>query len=119
MPLSRCLTLYVRVVEQAHARAYKPITQLHSTAASVRVHARTGVDNIDCAAATRRGIVVINTPGGNTISAAEHTCSLICALANNVAQVEDDCMRARAFAAAHKHVAHALLEHPYLRYLCK
>jgi len=35
--------------------------------------AGTGVDNIDVNAATRRGIIVMNTPGGNTISAAEHT----------------------------------------------
>ena len=37
------------------------------------VRAGVGVDNIDVAAATRRGIVVMNTPGGNTISTAEHT----------------------------------------------
>lgn len=48
--------------------------------------AGTGVDNIDCNAATKRGIIVMNTPGGNTISAAEHTCALIASLARNVAQ---------------------------------
>ena len=32
-----------------------------------------GVDNVDVDAATRRGIIVMNTPGGNTISTAEHT----------------------------------------------
>lgn len=47
--------------------------------------AGTGVDNIDCEAATRKGVIVMNTPGGNTISAAEHTCALICALSRNVA----------------------------------
>src|SRR5256885_15898603 len=36
-----------------------------------------GVDNIDVPAATRRGIVVMNTPGGNTVSAAEHTVALL------------------------------------------
>lgn len=46
--------------------------------------AGTGVDNIDVKAATRNGIVVMNTPGGNTISAAEHTCTLICCLSRNV-----------------------------------
>src|SRR5262249_46269722 len=40
-----------------------------------------GVDNIDVPAATRRGIVVMNTPGGNTVSAAEHTIALLLALA--------------------------------------
>ena len=45
-----------------------------------------GVDNIDLEAATRRGIVVMNTPGGNTISAAEHTLSMLLALARNIPQ---------------------------------
>jgi D-3-phosphoglycerate dehydrogenase len=43
-----------------------------------------GVDNIDVPAATRRGVVVMNTPGGNTISAAEHTIALLLALARRV-----------------------------------
>src|SRR5206468_10020594 len=48
------------------------------------VRAGVGVDNIDVAAATRRGIVVMNTPGGNTISAAEHTLTLLMALARHI-----------------------------------
>ncbi len=43
-----------------------------------------GVDNIDVDAATRRGIIVMNTPGGNTISTAEHTMSMMLALARNI-----------------------------------
>jgi D-3-phosphoglycerate dehydrogenase / 2-oxoglutarate reductase len=41
------------------------------------VRAGVGVDNIDVAAATRQGIVVMNTPGGNTFSTAEHTIALL------------------------------------------
>src|ERR671922_2430624 len=48
------------------------------------VRAGVGVDNIDVAAATRRGIVVMNTPGGNTVSAAEHTITLLMALARHI-----------------------------------
>jgi D-3-phosphoglycerate dehydrogenase len=48
-----------------------------------------GVDNIDVETATRRGIVVMNTPGGNTISTAEHTFSLLLSLARNVPQAWD------------------------------
>ncbi|XP_033327573.1 hydroxypyruvate reductase [Megalopta genalis] len=48
--------------------------------------AGTGVDNIDLQAATKHGVVVLNTPGGNSISACELTCALISALARNVAQ---------------------------------
>lgn len=36
-----------------------------------------GVDNINLEAATRKGIIVMNTPGGNTISTAEHTMALM------------------------------------------
>ncbi len=44
-----------------------------------------GTDNIDKEAATRQGIVVMNTPGGNTVSTAEHTMALMLALSRNVA----------------------------------
>ena len=43
-----------------------------------------GVDNIDIKAATANGVVVMNTPGGNTISAAEHTVALMMSLARNI-----------------------------------
>jgi D-3-phosphoglycerate dehydrogenase len=47
------------------------------------VRAGVGVDTIDVAAATRRGIVVMNTPGGNTVSTAEQTITLLMALARH------------------------------------
>ncbi|MEX0995202.1 MAG: hydroxyacid dehydrogenase, partial [Balneolaceae bacterium] len=43
-----------------------------------------GVDNIDIPAATAQGVLVMNTPDGNTISTAEHTCGLMLALARNI-----------------------------------
>ncbi len=53
---------------------------------SLRVVGRAGagVDNIDLEEATRRGVVVMNTPGGNTVSTAEHTMSMMLALARNI-----------------------------------
>lgn len=45
-----------------------------------------GVDNIDIDAATRRGVVVINAPDGNTISTCEHTFAMIAALVRNIPQ---------------------------------
>src|SRR4029079_11579943 len=47
-----------------------------------------GVDNIDVAAATRKGIVVVNDPRGNIIAAAEHTIALLFALARWVPQAD-------------------------------
>src|SRR5262249_59000033 len=49
----------------------------------VIVRAGVGVDNIDVAAATRKGILVMNTPGGNTVSTAEHTITLLMSLARH------------------------------------
>ncbi len=48
------------------------------------VRAGVGTDNIDKAASTRRGIVVMNTPAGNTVSTAEHAFALILALSRNI-----------------------------------
>jgi D-3-phosphoglycerate dehydrogenase len=48
------------------------------------VRAGVGVDTIDLATATRKGIVVMNTPGGNTVSTAEHTVTLMMALARHI-----------------------------------
>ena len=45
-----------------------------------------GVDNVDVEAATQRGVVVMNTPGGNTISTAELTFSMLMALARKIPQ---------------------------------
>jgi D-3-phosphoglycerate dehydrogenase len=48
------------------------------------VRAGVGVDNIDVDAATREGIVVMNTPGGNTLSTAEHAIALMLAVCRHV-----------------------------------
>jgi D-3-phosphoglycerate dehydrogenase len=48
------------------------------------VRAGVGVDNIDVAAATRKGIVVMNTPGGNTVSTAEHTITMMMTLSRHI-----------------------------------
>ena len=47
-----------------------------------------GVDNIDLEAATARGVIVVNAPLGNTISAAEHTIGLMLALARHIAPAD-------------------------------
>ena len=48
--------------------------------------AGTGLDNVDIPAVSKKGIVVMNTPGGNTITAAEHTIGMIMALSRNIPQ---------------------------------
>ena len=63
------------------------------------MRAGVGVDNIDVAAATRRGIVVMNTPGGNTVSTAEHTMALLLSLARNVPRANES-LKSRALGGA-------------------
>ncbi len=48
--------------------------------------AGSGLDNVDSQAASRRGIVVMNTPGGNTVTTAEHTMAMICAMMRRIPQ---------------------------------
>lgn len=54
----------------------------------VIARAGVGVDNVDVEAATRRGIVVCNSPGGNTMAATEHTWALLLALSRNLPQAD-------------------------------
>ena len=62
--------------------------ELIEAATSLRVIGRAGVgvDNIDLNAATKRGIAVINSPEGNTVSTAEHTIAMMAALARSIPQ---------------------------------
>ncbi len=77
-------------IPQAHALIIRSSTkadaELLDKAENLRVIARAGVgvDNVDLEAATARGVVVMNTPGGNTISTAEHAFGLMLALARHI-----------------------------------
>ncbi|MDT7687996.1 MAG: D-3-phosphoglycerate dehydrogenase / 2-oxoglutarate reductase [Acidobacteriota bacterium] len=64
----------------------KVTAQLLEVAGRLRVIGRAGVgvDNIDVAAATQRGVIVMNAPDGNTMTTAEHTLALLLALARRV-----------------------------------
>ncbi len=54
-----------------------------------------GVDNIDVSAATARGVIVVNAPDGNTMTTAEHTVAMLCALARKVPQAHADLQAGR------------------------
>lgn len=68
--------------------ATKVTKDVIEAALKLRVIGRAGVglDNVDLAAATQKGIIVMNTPAGNTISTCEHTMSMILALSRNIPQ---------------------------------
>jgi D-3-phosphoglycerate dehydrogenase len=64
----------------------KVTREVIETGSRLRVVGRAGagVDNIDLEAATRKGIVVMNTPGGNSVSAGEHAFALLLSLARKI-----------------------------------
>ena len=83
------LTAALRDAEGLIVRSETKVTaELMDSARKLRVVGRAGVgvDNIDVAAATARGIVVMNAPDANTITTAEHTIALLVSLARNVPQ---------------------------------
>jgi D-3-phosphoglycerate dehydrogenase len=66
--------------------ATKVTEDLLEAATQLKVVGRAGIglDNVDIPAATKRGIVVMNTPGGNVITTAEHAIAMILALTRNI-----------------------------------
>jgi len=70
--------------------ATKVTAELLELAPKLRAVGRAGVgvDNIDLEAATRRGVLVMSTPGGNSVSVAEHTFALLLALARQVPRLD-------------------------------
>lgn len=80
------------IVGEYHGMAIRGATKVTAdviaAADNLRVVGRagTGLDNVDIPAATKRGIVVMNTPGGNSVTTAEHTLTMMMALARNVPQ---------------------------------
>jgi len=82
----------IPLVKEVHAMVVRSETKITANviaaAPELKVVGRAGVgvDNVDIEAATQRGIVVMNTPGGNTISTAELTFSMLTALARRIPQ---------------------------------
>ncbi len=68
----------------------KVTAEILNAGAKLRVVGRAGVgvDNVDVETATRRGIIVLNAPGGNTVSTAEHAFSLLLSAARKIPQAD-------------------------------
>jgi D-3-phosphoglycerate dehydrogenase len=75
--------LVVRSATKANAKLLEGAERLR-----VIGRAGVGVDNVDLDAATQKGVVVMNTPGGNAVSVAEHTLALLLALARRISQAD-------------------------------
>jgi D-3-phosphoglycerate dehydrogenase / 2-oxoglutarate reductase len=63
-------------------------SKVFENAGKLRIVGRAGVglDNVDVATATKKGVIVMNTPGGNTISTAEHTMAMITSMCRMIPQ---------------------------------
>jgi D-3-phosphoglycerate dehydrogenase len=79
----------VRAYEALVVRSETRVTaEVFDAGSNLQVVGRAGVgvDNIDVDAATRHGVLVVNSPTGNTIAATEHTLAMLLALARNIPQ---------------------------------
>lgn len=83
--LKKVIRDYDALIVRSGTRVTKEII---AAAKKLRIIGRAGVglDNVDVEAASRKGIIVMNAPEGNTISTAEHTISMILALSRNIPQ---------------------------------
>jgi D-3-phosphoglycerate dehydrogenase len=88
LPEAELLPLVADVAAMVVRSETKVTRKVMESAPRLRVVGRAGVgvDNVDVDSATQRGIVVMNTPGGNTISTAELTFSMLMALARKIPQ---------------------------------
>ena len=83
--LIRHIPAYQALIIRSGTKVTPPVIAA-ATQLQVIGRAGIGVDNIAVEAATKRGIVVMNTPGGNNVTTAEHTLSMMLALARNIPQ---------------------------------
>ena len=78
------------IIGEYHALVIRSATKvtesLLNKAKQLKVIGRAGIglDNVDIPAATKRGIIVMNTPGGNVVTTAEHTIALMLSLTRNI-----------------------------------
>ncbi|WP_442594617.1 phosphoglycerate dehydrogenase [Neobacillus sp. D3-1R] len=81
IPLNKIDALLVRSSTMVNEELMQQMPNL-----KIIARAGVGVDNIDVPAATRKGIIVVNAPDGNTISTAEHTFAMMASMLRNIPQ---------------------------------
>jgi D-3-phosphoglycerate dehydrogenase len=86
--LAGAIEPYEALVVRSQTRVDAPVID---AGANLKVIARAGIglDNVDVEAATRRGVMVVNAPQSNILSAAEHTMALLLALSRNIPQANE------------------------------
>jgi D-3-phosphoglycerate dehydrogenase / 2-oxoglutarate reductase len=86
--LAGAIEAYDALVVRSQSRVDSSVVD---AGANLKVIARAGIglDNVDVEAATRRGVMVVNAPQSNILSAAEHTMALLLALSRNIPQANE------------------------------
>jgi D-3-phosphoglycerate dehydrogenase len=85
--LVKLISDFSAIIVRSETRVTKAILEAGKSLRAVG-RAGVGVDNVDVETATRRGIVVLNAPGGNTVSTAEHAFSLLLSVARKIPQAD-------------------------------
>lgn len=83
--LIACIGEYEGIIVRSETKVTKEVIDAGKKL-QVIGRAGVGVDNINVEAATKRGIIVMNAPGGNTVSTAEHTMAMLLSLSRNIPQ---------------------------------
>jgi len=85
--LKKIIGDYDALIVRSQTKVTKDVIK-HAGRLKFIARAGVGLDNVDVNEASKRGITVMNAPGGNTVSTAEHTFSLILALSRNIPQAD-------------------------------
>lgn len=85
--LKACVGQYHGLIIRSATKVTADVIE-HAENLKVIGRAGSGLDNVDRTSASKKGIVVMNTPGGNTITTAEHTIALMFALARQIPQAD-------------------------------
>lgn len=83
--LKKIISEYTALIVRSQTKVTKELLA-HAKNLKYIGRAGVGLDNIDMEAASKKGIIVMNTPGGNAVSTAEHTFSMILSLSRNIPQ---------------------------------
>lgn len=95
--LIKVINNYDGLVTRSMTKVTKEVIEA-STRLKVIGRAGVGVDNIDIPAATAKGIVVLNTPEGNTMAATEHTVAMMMAMTRHIPQAHQSIQKANGTA---------------------
>jgi D-3-phosphoglycerate dehydrogenase len=87
--LYKCVGGYEAIITRSGTTVDETLLE-HATSLKIIARAGVGIDNVDVRAASKRGIIVVNAPFGNTNSAAEHSMALLLSLCRNIPAANAD-----------------------------